>query len=228
MPARRVLCLVLLLVAQPLGLVFLVLCLALLLVAFRVLVFPVRARQVPCLVLERRGLAPRGCPVCPDPLWPRLRLRACQASFLVPWPQECPVLGQSQARFLALWVSLALWASPALWVPRVQVDPVCLAGKAPLAPPCPRPCQAARAPRVLMSPMGNLAQLMAQLVLGLRLPRMGGYLPAAQHGPLSQRPARLDQVRPGQARLAQGRLGRAGLELQAPWLRRRRKITRPH
>ena len=202
MPARRVLCLVLLLVA------------------FRVLVFPVRARQVPCLVLERRGLAPRGCPVCPDPLWPRLR--ACQASFLVSWPRECPVLGQSQARFLALWVSLALWAS------RVQVDSVCLAGKAPLAPPCPRPCLAARAPRVLMSPMGNLAQLMAQLVLALRLPRMGGYLPAAQHGPLSQRPARLDQVRPGQARLAQGRLGRAGLELQAPWLRRRRKIMRPH
>ena len=84
-----------------------------------------------------------------------------------------------------------------------------------------------------MSPMGNLAQLMAQLVLALRLPRMGGYLPAAQHGLLSQRPARLDQVRPGQARLAQarlaqGRLGRAGLELQAPWLRRRRKITWPH
>ena len=222
MPAHRVLCLVLFLVARPLGLVFLVLCLVLLLVAFRVLVFPVRARQVPCLVLERRGLAPRGCPVCPDPLWPRLRLRACQASFLVSWPRECPVLGQSQARFLALWVSLALWAS------RVQVDPVCLVGKAPLAPPCPRPCLAARAPRVLMPPMGNLAQLMAQLVLGLRLPRMGGYLPAAQHGPLSQRPARLDQVRPGQARLAQGRLGRAGLELQAPWLRRRRKITRPH
>ena len=227
MPARRVLCLVLLLVAQPLGLVFLVLCLALLLVAFRVLVFPVRARQVPCLVLERRGLAPRGCPVCPDPLWPRLRLRACQASFLVSWPRGCPVLGQSQARFLALWVSLALWAY------RVQVDPVCLAGKAPLAPPCPRPCLAARAPRVLMPPMGNLAQLMAQLVLALRLPRMGGYLPAAQHGPLSQRPARLDQVRSGQARLtqarlAQGRLGRAGLELQAPWLRRRRKITWPH
>lgn len=195
MPARRVLCLVLLLVAQPLGLVFLV-----------------RARQVPCLVLERRGLAPRGCPVCPDPLWPRLRLRACQASFLVPWPRGC----------LALWVSLALW------VPRVQVDPVCLAGKAPLAPPCPRPCLAARVPRVLMPPMGNLAQLMAQLVLGLRLPRMGGYLPAAQHGPLFQRPVRLDQVRPGQARLAQGRLGRAGLELQAPWLRRRRKITWPH
>ena len=212
MPARRVLCLVLLLVAQPLGLVFLAPCLVLLLVAFRVLVFPVRARQVPCLVLERRGLAPRGCPVCPDPLWPRLRLRACQASFLVPWPRGC----------LALWVSLALW------VPRVQVDPVCLAGKAPLAPPCPRPCLAARAPRVLMPPMGNLAQLMAQLVLRLRLPRMGGYLPAAQHGPLSQRPARLDQVRPGQARLAQGRLGRAGLELQAPWLRRRRKITWPH
>lgn len=209
MPAHRVLCLVLLLVAQPL-------------VAFRVLVFPVRARQVPCLVLERRGLAPRGCPVCPDPLWPRLRLRACQASFLVSWPRGCPVLGQSQARFLALWVSLALWAS------RVQVDPVCLAGKAPLAPPCPRPCLAARAPRVLMPPMGNLAQLMAQLVLALRLPRMGGYLPAAQHGPLSQLPARLDQVRPGQARLAQGRLGRAGLELQAPWLRRRRKITWPH
>lgn len=220
MPARRVLCLVLLLVARPLGLVFLAPCLVLLLVAFRVLVFPVRARQVPCLVLERRGLAPRGCPVCPDPLWPRLR--ACQASFLVSWPRECPVLGQSQARFLALWVSLALWAS------RVQVDSVCLAGKAPLAPPCPRPCLAARAPRVLMSPMGNLAQLMAQLVLALRLPRMGGYLPAAQHGPLSQRPARLDQVRPGQARLAQGRLGRAGLELQAPWLRRRRKIMRPH
>ena len=195
MPARRVLCLVLLLVAQPLGLVFLV-----------------RARQVPCLVLERRGLAPRGCPVCPDPLWPRLRLRACQASFLVPWPRGC----------LALWVSLALW------VPRVQVDPVCLAGKAPLALPCPRPCLAARVPRVLMPPMGNLAQLMAQLVLGLRLPRMGGYLPAAQHGPLFQRPVRLDQVRPGQARLAQGRLGRAGLELQAPWLRRRRKITQPH
>ena len=62
-----------------------------------------------------------------------------------------------------------------------------------------------------MPPMGNLAQLMAQLVLALRLPRMGGYLPAAQRGPLSQRP-----VRPGQARLAQGRLGRAGLELQAP------------
>lgn len=203
------LCLVLLLVAQPL-------------VAFRVLVFPVRARQVPCLVLERRGLAPRGCPVCPDPLWPRLRLRACQASFLVSWPRGCLVLGQSQARFLALWVSLALWAS------RVQVDPVCLVGKAPLALLCPRPCLAARAPRVLMPPMGNLAQLMAQLVLGLRLPRMGGYLPAAQHGPLSQRPARLDQVRPGQARLAQGRLGRAGLELQAPWLRRRRKIMRPH
>lgn len=220
MPAHRVLCLVLLLVARPLGLVFLALCLVLLLVAFRVLVFPVRARQVPCLVLERRGLAPRGCPVCPDPLWPRLR--ACQASFLVSWPRECPVLGQSQARFLALWVSLALWAS------RVQVDPVCLAGKAPLAPPCPRPCLAARAPRVLMPPMGNLAQLMAQLVLALRLPRMGGYLPAAQHGPLSQRPARLDQVRPGQARLARGRLGRVGLELQAPWLRRRRKIMRPH
>lgn len=212
MPARRVLCLVLLLVAQPLGLVFLAPCLVLLLVAFRVLVFPVRARQVPCLVLERRGLAPRGCPVCPDPLWPRLRLRACQASFLVPWPRGC----------LALWVSLALW------VPRVQVDPVCLAGKAPLALPCPRPCLAARVPRVLMPPMGNLAQLMAQLVLGLRLPRMGGYLPAAQHGPLFQRPVRLDQVRPGQARLAQGRLGRAGLELQAPWLRRRRKITWPH
>jgi len=207
-----VLCLVLLLVAQPLGLVFLAPCLVLLLVAFRVLVFPVRARQVPCLVLERRGLAPRGCPVCPDPLWPRLRLRACQASFLVPWPRGC----------LALWVSLALWAS------RVQVDPVCLAGKAPLALPCPRPCLAARVPRVLMPPMGNLAQLMAQLVLGLRLPRMGGYLPAAQHGPLFQRPVRLDQVRPGQARLAQGRLGRAGLELQAPWLRRRRKITWPH
>lgn len=206
------LCLVLLLVAQPLGLVFLAPCLVLLLVAFRVLVFPVRARQVPCLVLERRGLAPRGCPVCPDPLWPRLRLRACQASFLVPWPRGC----------LALWVSLALWAS------RVQVDPVCLAGKAPLALPCPRPCLAARVPRVLMPPMGNLAQLMAQLVLGLRLPRMGGYLPAAQHGPLFQRPVRLDQVRPGQARLAQGRLGRAGLELQAPWLRRRRKITWPH
>lgn len=222
MPAHRVLCLVLFLVARPLGLVFLVLCLVLLLVAFRVLVFPVRARQVPCLVLERRGLAPRGCPVCPDPLWPRLRLRACQASFLVSWPRECPVLGQSQARFLALWVSLALWAS------RVQVDPVCLAGKAPLALPCPRPCLAARVPRVLMPPMGNLAQLMAQLVLGLRLPRMGGYLPAAQHGPLFQRPVRLDQVRPGQARLAQGRLGRAGLELQAPWLRRRRKITWPH
>lgn len=222
MPAHRVLCLVLFLVARPLGLVFLVLCLVLLLVAFRVLVFPVRARQVPCLVLERRGLAPRGCPVCPDPLWPRLRLRACQASFLVSWPRECPVLGQSQARFLALWVSLALWAS------RVQVDPVCLVGKAPLAPPCPRPCLAARAPRVLMPPMGNLAQLMAQLVLALRLPRMGGYLPAAQHGPLSQRPARLDQVRPGQARLARGRLGRVGLELQAPWLRRRRKIMRPH
>lgn len=222
MPARRVLCLVLLLVARPLGLVFLAPCLVLLMVAFRVLVFPVRARRVLCLVLERRGLAPQGCPVCPDPLWPRLRLRACQASFLVSWPRGCPVLGQSQARFLALWVSLALWAS------RVQVDPVCLAGKAPLAPPCPRPCLAARAPRVLMSPMGNLAQLMAQLVLGLRLPRMGGYLPAAQHGPLSQRPARLDQVRSGQARLAQGRLGRAGLELQAPWLRRRRKITWPH
>lgn len=216
MPAHRVLCLVLFLVARPLGLVFLVLCLVLLLVAFRVLVFPVRARQVPCLVLERRGLAPRGCPVCPDPLWPRLRLRACQASFLVSWPRECPVLGQSQARFLALWAS------------RVQVDPVCLVGKAPLAPPCPRPCLAARAPRVLMPPMGNLAQLMAQLVLALRLPRMGGYLPAAQHGPLSQRPARLDQVRPGQARLARGRLGRVGLELQAPWLRRRRKIMRPH
>lgn len=215
MPARRVLCLVLLLVARPLGLVFLVLCLVLLLVAqplvaFRVLVFPVRACQVPCLVLECRGLAPRGCPVCPDPLWPRLRLRACQASFLVSWPRGCPVLGQLQAQFLALWVSLALW------VPRVQVDLVCLAGKAPLAPPCPRPCLAARAPRVLMPPMGNLAQLMAQLVLALRLPRMGGYLPAAQHGPLSQRPARLDQVRPGQARLAQGRLGRAGLELQVP------------
>lgn len=209
MPARRVLCLVLLLVAQPLGLVFLAPCLVLLLVAFRVLVFLVRARQVPCLVLECRGLAPRGCPVCPDPLWPRLRLRACQASFLVSWPR-CPVRGQSQAQFLALWVSLALWAS------RVQVDPVYLVGKAPLAPPCPRPCLAARAPRVLMSPMGNLAQLMAQLVLALRLPRMGGYLPAAQHGPLSQRPARLDQVRPGQARLAQGRLGRAGLELQVP------------
>ena len=205
------LCLVLFLVARPLVafrvLVFLV---ARPLVAFRVLVFPVRARQVPCLVLERRGLAPRGCPVCPDPLWPRLRLRACQASFLVSWPRGCLVLGQSQARFLVLWVSLALWAS------RVQVDSVCLAGKAPLAPPCPRPCLAARAPRVLMSPMGNLAQLMAQLVLALRLPRTGGYLPAAQHGPLSQRPARLDQVRPGQARLAQGRLGRAGLELQVP------------
>ena len=198
------------------------LCLVLLLVAFRVLVFPVRARQVPCLVLERRGLAPRGCPVCPDPLWPRLRLRACQASFLVSWPRECPVLGQSQAQFLALWVSLALWAY------RVQVDPVCLAGKAPLAPPCPRPYLAARAPRVLMPPMGNLAQLMAQLVLALRLPRTGGYLPAAHPGPLFQRPVRLDQVRPGQARLAQGRLGRAGLELQAPWLRRRRKIMRPH
>ena len=227
MPARRVLCLVLLLVARPLGLVFLAPCLVLLLVArplvaFRVLVFLVRACQVPCLVLERRGLAPRGCPVCPDPLWPRLRLRACQASFLVSWPRGCPVLGQSQARFLALWVSLALWAY------RVQVDPVCLAGKAPLAPPCPRPCLAARAPRVLMPPMGNLAQLMAQLVLALRLPRMGGYLPAAQHGPLSQRPARLDQVRSGQARLAQGRLGRAGLELQAPWLRRRHKITWLH
>ena len=222
MPAHRVLCLVLLLVARPLGLVFLAPCLVLLLVAFRVLVFPVRARQVPCLVLERRGLAPRGCPVCPDPLWPRLRLRVCQASFLVSWPRGCPVLGQSQAQFLALWVSLALWAY------RVQVDPVCLAGKAPLAPPCPRPYLAARAPRVLMPPMGNLAQLMAQLVLGLRLPRMGGYLPAAQHGPLFQRPVRLDQVRPGQARLAQGRLGRAGLELQAPWLRRRRKIMRPH
>ena len=203
------LCLVLLLVAQPL-------------VAFRVLVFPVRACQVPCLVLECRGLAPRGCPVCPDPLWPRLRLRACQASFLVSWPRGCPVLGQLQAQFLALWVSLALW------VPRVQVDLVCLAGKAPLAPPCPRPFLAARAPRVLMPPMGNLAQLMAQLVLALRLPRMGGYLPAAQHGPLFQRPVRLDQVRPGQARLAQGRLGRAGLELQAPWLRRRRKIMWPH
>ena len=227
MPARRVRCLVLLLVARPLGLVFLAPCLVLLLVArplvaFRLLVFLVRACQVPCLVLERRGLAPRGCPVCPDPLCLRLRLRACQASFLVSWPRGCPVLGQSQARFLAL------WASPALWVPRVQVDPVCLAGKAPLAPPCPRPCLAARAPRVLMPPMGNLAQLMAQLVLALRLPRMGGYLPAAQHGPLSQRPARLDQVRPGQARLAQGRLGRAGLELQVPWLRRRRQITRPH
>lgn len=147
---------------------------------------------------------------------------ACQASFLVSWPRGCPVLGQLQAQFLALWVSLALWAS------QVQVDLVCLAGKAPLAPPCPRPCLAARAPRVLMPPMGNLAQLMAQLVLALRLPRMGGYLPAAQHGPLSQRPARLDQARPGQARLAQGRLGRVGLELQAPWLRRRRKITRPH
>lgn len=83
MPAHRVLCLVLLLVARPLGLVFLAPCLVLLLVAFRVLVFLVRARQVPCLVLERRGLAPRGCPVCPDPLWPRLRLRVCQASFLV-------------------------------------------------------------------------------------------------------------------------------------------------
>lgn len=221
MPARRVLCLVLLLVARPLGLVFLAPCLVLLLVAFRVLVFPVRARRVLCLVLEHQGLAPRGCPVCPDPLWPRLRLRACQASFLVSWPRGCPVLGQSQARFLALWAY------------RVQVDPVCLAGKAPLAPPCPRPCLAARAPRVLMPPMGNLAQLMAQLVLALRLPRMGGYLPAAQHGPLSQRPARLDQVRSGQARLTQarpgqGRLGRAGLELQAPWLRRRRKITWPH
>lgn len=221
MPARRVLCLVLLLVARPLGLVFLAPCLVLLLVAFRVLVFPVRARRVLCLVLEHRGLAPRGCPVCPDPLWPRLRLRACQASFLVSWPRGCPVLGQSQARFLALWAY------------RVQVDPVRLAGKAPLAPPCPRPCLAARAPRVLMPPMGNLAQLMAQLVLALRLPRMGGYLPAAQHGPLSQRPARLDQVRSGQARLTQarpgqGRLGRAGLELQAPWLRRRRKITWPH
>ena len=216
MPAHRVLCLVLLLVARPLGLVFLAPCLVLLLVAFRVLVFLVRACQVPCLVLERRGLAPRGCPVCPDPLWPRLRLRACQASFLVSWPRGCPVLGQSQAQFLALWAS------------RVQVDSVCLAGKAPLAPPCPRPCLAARVPRVLMPPMGILAQLMAQLVLGLHLPRMGGYLPAAQHGPLSQRPARLDQVRPGQARLAQGRLGRAGLELQAPWLRRRRKITWPH
>lgn len=79
------------------------------------------------------------------------------------------------------------------------------------------------APRVLMPPMGKLAQLMAQLVLGLRLPRMGGYLPAAQHGLLFQLPAR-----PGQARLAQGRLGRVGLELQAPWLRRRRKITQPH
>lgn len=222
MPAHRVLCLVLLLVARPLGLVFLAPCLVLLLVAFRVLVFLVRARQVPCLVLERRGLAPRGCPVCPDPLWPRLRLRVCQASFLVSWPRGCPVLGQSQAQFLALWVSLALWAY------RVQVDPVCLAGKAPLAPPCPRPYLAARAPRVLMPPMGNLAQLMAQLVLALRLPRTGGYLPAAQHGPLFQRPVRLDQVRPGQARLAQGRLGRAGLELQAPWLRRRRKIMRPH
>lgn len=221
MPAHRVLCLVLLLVARPLGLVFLAPCLVLLLVAFRVLVFLVRACQVPCLVLERRGLAPRGCPVCPDPLWPRLRLRVCQASFLVSWPR-CPVLGQSQAQFLALWVSLALWAY------RVQVDPVCLAGKAPLAPPCPRPYLAARAPRVLMPPMGNLAQLMAQLVLALRLPRMEGYLPAAQHGPLFQRPVRLDQVRPGQARLAQGRLGRAGLELQAPWLRRRRKIMRPH
>lgn len=216
MPAHRVLCLVLLLVARPLGLVFLAPCLVLLLVAFRVLVFLVRACQVPCLVLERRGLAPRGCPVCPDPLWPRLRLRVCQASFLVSWPRGCPVLGQSQAQFLALWAS------------RVQVDSVCLAGKAPLAPPCPRPCLAARVPRVLMPPMGNLAQLMAQLVLGLHLPRMGGYLPAAQHGPLSQRPARLDQVRPGQARLAQGRLGWAGLELQAPWLRRRRKITWPH
>lgn len=226
MPARRVRCLVLLLVARPLGLVFLAPCLVLLLVAqplvaFRVLVFLVRACQVPCLVLERRGLAPRGCPVCPDPLWPRLRLRVCQASFLVSWPR-CPVLGQSQARFLALWASLALWA------PQVQVDLVCLAGKAPLAPPCPRPCLAARAPRVLMPPMGNLAQLMAQLVLALRLPRMGGYLPAAQHGPLFQLPVRLDQVRPGQARLARGRLGRAGLELQAPWLRRRRKIMRPH
>ena len=139
---------------------------------------------------------------------------ACQVPCLVSWPR-CPVLGQSQARFLGLWAS------------RVQVDSVCLAGKAPLAPPCPWPCLAARAPRVLMPPMGS-AQLMAQLVLGLRLPRMGGYLPAAQHGPLSQRPARLDQVRSGQARLAQGRLGRAGLELQAPWLRRRRKIMRPH
>lgn len=216
MPAHRVLCLVLLLVARPLGLVFLAPCLVLLLVAFRVLVFLVRACQVPCLVLERRGLAPRGCPVCPDPLWPRLRLRVCQASFLVSWPRGCPVLGQSQAQFLALWAY------------RVQVDPVCLAGKAPLAPPCPRPYLAARAPRVLMPPMGNLAQLMAQLVLALRLPRTGGYLPAAQHGPLFQRPVRLDQVRPGQARLAQGRLGRAGLELQAPWLRRRRKIMRPH
>lgn len=227
MPAHLVLCLVLFPLARALGLVFLVLCLVLLLVAqplvaFRVLVFPVRACQVPCLVLERRGLAPRGCPVCPDPLWPRLRLRACQASFLVSWPRGCLVRGQSQARFLALWVSLALWSS------RVQVDPVYLAGKAPLAPPCPRPCLAARAPRVLMPPMGNLAQLMAQLVLALRLPRMGGYLPADQHGPLFQLPARLDQVRPGQARLAQARLGRAGLELQAPWLRRRRKITRPH
>lgn len=227
MPARRVLCLVLLLVAQPLGLVFLAPCLVLLLVAqslvaFRVLVFLVRAFQAPCLLLECLVLAPQGCPVCPDLLWLRLRLWACQASFLVPWPRGCPALGQSQARFLAL------WASPALWAPRVQVDPVCLAGKAPLAPPCPRPCLAARAPRVLMPPMGNLAQLMAQLVLALRLPRMGGYLPAAQHGPLSQRPARLDQVRPGQARLAQGRLGRAQLELAAPWLRRRRKITRPH
>lgn len=135
---------------------------------------------------------------------------ACQVPCLVSWPR-CPVLGQSQARFLGLWAS------------RVQVDSVCLAGKAPLAPPCPWPCLAARAPRVLMPPMGNLAQLMAQLVLALRLPRMGGYLPAAQHGPLSQRPAR-----PGQARLAQGRLGRVGLELQAPWLRRRRKITQPH
>lgn len=219
MPAHLVLCLVLFPLARALGLVFLALCLVLLLVAqplvaFRVLVFPVRACQVPCLVLGRQGLAPRGCPVCPDPLWPRLR--ACQASFLVSWPRGCLVLGQSQARFLALWAY------------RVQVDSVCLAGKAPLALPCPRPCLATRVPRVLMPPMGNLAQLMAQLVLGLRLPRMGGYLPAAQHGPLSQLPARLDQVRPGQARLAQGRLGRAGLELQAPWLRRRRKIMRPH
>ena len=121
---------------------------------------------------------------------------ACQVSCLVSWPR-CPVLGQSQARFLGLWAS------------RVQVDSVCLAGKAPLAPPCPWPCLAVRAPRVLMPPMGNLAQLMAQLVLGLRLPRMGGYLPAAQHGLLFQRPARPGQLRPGQ-------------------LRRRRKITRPH
>lgn len=140
---------------------------------------------------------------------------ACQVPCLVSWPR-CPVLGQSQARFLGLWAS------------RVQVDSVCLAGKAPLAPPCPWPCLAVRAPRVLMPPMGNLAQLMAQLVLGLRLPRMGGYPPAVRHGLLFQRPARPGQLRPGQARLAQGRLGRAGLELQAPWLRRRRKITRPH